>query len=171
MKYSVFLLTVVLMLSACSNGTSQETANASKNYELSIWKSFSLQAPFIPSKKYLRDDGSIAWLSYEDFGAHRKEGDIAIELYENEESCSEDLLGIWHPQKWEKGVQAIWGRVDYFDTQPDYVREPLCRPFVNGEAYGFCAEKGEVTAVVCIAQATDNPQLAEDIFNTFKWTE
>lgn len=36
-------------------------------------------------------------------------------------------------------------------------------------AYVLCSEKGEKTVLICISQMTDNPQLAEEIFSTFKW--
>lgn len=48
---------------------------------------------------------------------------------------------------------------------------PLCRPTGSGVAYSLCSEKDGKTVVICISQMTDNPQLAEDIFKTFRWTK
>lgn len=53
----------------------------------------------------------------------------------------------------------------------DYVpgQEPICRPSSGGTSYVFCAEQDNKTIMICIDQQTDNPKLAEEIFNTFRW--
>lgn len=38
-------------------------------------------------------------------------------------------------------------------------------------AYALCSEKNGKTVVICISQVTDDPDLAEQIFETFRWTE
>lgn len=38
-------------------------------------------------------------------------------------------------------------------------------------AYALCSERGDKRVVVCVEQLTDDPQLAEEIFRSFRWTE
>ncbi len=162
---------VVIVISLASCTASSNTTEDS--LELSIWPDISLAPKIEMKEKIIREDGSVAFTNYDLMKTTKTGSDLSVYIYHYDKSgqCSGDLLGIWHPQNWTLGVQAIWGRVDYFDTQPDFEKEPLCRPFVNGSAYGFCAEKGNTAVVVCVAQVGNNPQLAEDIFKTFRWME
>jgi hypothetical protein len=48
--------------------------------------------------------------------------------------------------------------------------QPICRPGSgNGSAYALCSEKDGKTVLICISQVTDNPDLAKQIFETFRW--
>jgi hypothetical protein len=38
-------------------------------------------------------------------------------------------------------------------------------------AYAMCSEKDGKTVVICISQMKDDPEMAKDIFETFRWTE
>ncbi len=38
-------------------------------------------------------------------------------------------------------------------------------------AYALCSEKDGKTVVICLSQVIDDPKMAEEIFNTFRWTE
>ncbi len=84
---------------------------------------------------------------------------------------------------------TIWGRVDAYDSyQPSFPEEetPFCRPPIlewdgdmetgierisNYAAYALCSEKDGKRVLICISQMTDNLQLAEGIFRTFRWTK
>lgn len=46
-----------------------------------------------------------------------------------------------------------------------------CKNFDNHPMYGFCSEKDGKTVVICISQMTDDPDLAKQIFETFRWTD
>ena len=37
--------------------------------------------------------------------------------------------------------------------------------------YAFCSEHAGKQVTICISQQTDNPKLANEIFDSFKWTE
>ncbi len=56
----------------------------------------------------------------------------------------------------------------------DFPREytDICGPYtVNHTMYAFCSQKDSKTVVICFSQMTDNPELAEEIFKTFRWRE
>jgi hypothetical protein len=38
-------------------------------------------------------------------------------------------------------------------------------------AYALCSEKDGKTVVICISQMQDDPKLAQEIFETFRWVE
>ncbi|MDD4319841.1 MAG: hypothetical protein PHW10_05990 [Candidatus Peribacteraceae bacterium] len=49
--------------------------------------------------------------------------------------------------------------------------EPYCRPFDGGAGYALCSEKDGKTVLICVTQVIDNPDLAKQIFETFRWTD
>lgn len=89
-------------------------------------------------------------------------------------TCTPSTIGSTEATKIDD-PNSLKGKVDFFekysagDMPPDFA--DLCRPPVSGAAYAFCSEKENKTVLICISQITDNPQLAEDIFKTFRWTE
>jgi len=70
----------------------------------------------------------------------------------------------------ENGQLNVTGKVDY---PLDYSSTPIvpdCRPYRPSTAsYILCSEKDGKQAVICVTQVTDNPNLAEEIFSTFRW--
>lgn len=104
-------------------------------------------------------------------------------------SCSSDFIGSSQVSDLHN---SKWGRVDYFDS-PDIINGPLreelpCQPpeiswqldangniigpaLDRGEAYVFCSEKSGKRVLICLSQMTDEPQLAEQIFSTFRWLD
>ena len=77
----------------------------------------------------------------------------------------------------ETNGKAEWGKVDYWDRfyTGDFpnMQEPLCRyPVDEGAAgYALCSEKDGKTVIICISQMKDDPDLAKEIFETFRWVE
>jgi len=102
-----------------------------------------------------------------------------IELRESESKCSPSLTGTSQMTSLsDANGGAAWGRVDYWDRFPHEVPfdqpQPQCRPGSGSRessAYALCSEKDGKTVVICISQVTDNPDLAKQIFETFRWTE
>ena len=100
-----------------------------------------------------------------------------IELHEIGIPCTPSLIGVSQPSPLtDANGKAEWGRVTYWDRFPHDVGfsepEPHCRPASgNGNAYALCSEKNGKTVVICISQVTDDPALAKQIFETFRWTE
>ena len=73
-----------------------------------------------------------------------------------------------------------WGRVDFWDGNEKEGWDSagseriICK--VEGTplpkaVYAFCSEKEKKTIVICINQMTDNPALAQQIFESFRWIE
>ena len=89
----------------------------------------------------------------------------------------------------ETGGETNWGRVDMWDTgglaYERYGTE-LCPPptqkyaeqsdrsqgkrIDGSQSYVLCSQKAEKTVVICIAQVKDSPEMAKNIFETFRWT-
>ena len=119
-------------------------------------------------------------------------GMSSVDLYPAETAiCDSSFTGV--SQTWslsDTNGNTSWGKVDAFDTpNPDFPpgTQPRCRPPIlkwnydpskggvlrlsNDAAYALCSEKDGKTVLICISQMTDNPELAEEIFKTFKWRE
>lgn len=94
------------------------------------------------------------------------------------EPCSAALTGVSQTSLLDE-TEGGWGRVDFFEMYDsghgylDYEGErPFCaQPSSAVSRYAFCSQKDGKTVVICISQMTDNPELAEEIFSTFKWLE
>jgi len=120
------------------------------------------------------------------------ESDFTITIHQqpSQFSCSPAITGASQTQVMEgTNGDTSWGKVDAFDRLPyDFApgTQPLCRPPVlewsffgemeykrisDDAAYALCSEKDGKRVLICISQMTDNPQLAEEIFRTFRWGE
>jgi len=123
-------------------------------------------------------------------------GDVLISIYTEEassNSCSPNVTGVKQPIELPNtGGKTFWGKVDYFDS-PDSINggvypQPVCQPPEiswamddqgnltgpgkdRGEAYVLCAEKDEKRVLICMTQQTDNPSLAKQIFESFRWVD
>ncbi len=74
--------------------------------------------------------------------------------------------------------RAEWGRVDHFENEKmgefeTEEQKPICRPPTNEGAAGYalCSEHNGKTVVICINQMKDDPAMAKQIFETFRWTQ
>ncbi|MEQ1849141.1 MAG: hypothetical protein ABL890_00960 [Candidatus Peribacteraceae bacterium] len=150
-------------------------------------------------EKILRDDGSWAFTTF-DTRLNASEwlsGDFAVHVYpptSSPSSCSSFALGSSNLSERVVEGTTVWtGKVDAYDVGIlyDYIghKEPPCVPpnasysadedgYGDGmargddsDAYVLCSEKDGKRVVVCIQQMTDNPEQAEEIFSTFRWTE
>ena len=122
-------------------------------------------------QKVERMDQATGFINYDYKTARRKSGDISIEIYSSSiNGCknigASKVLNIGDENK-------IWGKVDFFDMYGNDHEGPApdCRPFVNGSAYVMCSEKNGKQVIICVSQATDNPEMAKQIFESFKWLD
>lgn len=168
-NYFFLLLAAITCLAACQKITTPEK-------ELSIWPEFSIKPSITFTEKFIRSDGSIAWINYNDNTAHRASGDILVELYNlKNQICSSSLHGASETVSLFSSENSNWGKVDFFEINGhDFEgNPPICEPYggETAEAYVLCSEKDGKTVVICINEMTNNPELAKEIFETFKWTE
>jgi hypothetical protein len=61
---------------------------------------------------------------------------------------------------WDGRAQEGWE----YPYPPEGV---LCK----GAKYALCADKGDKTVVICISQMKEDPEMAKEIFESFRWTE
>ncbi|MBP9773132.1 MAG: hypothetical protein KBD00_00700 [Candidatus Peribacteraceae bacterium] len=105
--------------------------------------------------------------------------DMSIEEIEPYQPCSPTTLGVSTPKVIQNiSAKILWGKVDFWERYSsgegylDYDGEPPnCRPATgeNGAAYALCSEKDGKTVLICISQVSDNPGIATQIFDSFKW--
>ncbi len=117
-------------------------------------------------------------------------GDVLISFIADSSPCSPSLTGVSQTTDLPgTGGKTVWGR--FADAEMMAVNaypDQLCHgpppsekcadrhePFQfcddGSRTYALCSEKAGKTVVICISQQTDNPALAKQIFETFRWTE
>jgi hypothetical protein len=193
-KYLISILPVaftMMLLAACSytDAGTQDHKNDFFSYQSPV--GFSIQVPntfgasgYAPSGKYY----------YFGYAEDNPIGIRTVEMYPDYLTCTPFALGVSDLQEQAVDGAKVWtGLVDAYDYwgyatyELDHENPPPCQPPVrkyanaeNGElteridetsAYVLCSEKDDKRVVVCIQQMTDNPELAEEIFSTFRWTE
>ncbi|MFA6039392.1 MAG: hypothetical protein WCV62_05590 [Candidatus Peribacteraceae bacterium] len=129
-----------------------------------------------------QDEDQVAFQTTLDAG-HAQSNDFVMNISFTSNSslkCSDALRDAATEKRDFNGMQAFFGKVqtqtDSFirnSMSPDIEYPLVCMPINNSTniAYAFCTEKEGKQAVICLTQVTDNPQLAEEIFKTFRWTE
>ncbi|MDD4628949.1 MAG: hypothetical protein PHE68_06230 [Candidatus Peribacteraceae bacterium] len=142
-----------------------------------------LAVPPLIQEKIHRPDDSWAYITYDKSTTKRQSNDFSIEVFSPAAIDKCDDLGVSKPIINEKRNNdvLVWGEVDFrFSKWPDDpdMRIPEerngvpCYPVKPATAaYVLCSEKNSKRVLICISQVTDNPELAEQIFNTFRWTE
>jgi|GEM_PF-4892855 len=192
-KVFLFISTFIIFstLIACSKSSISDHQVSLVLHSLNeeLWDNFSLSSSEIFVKKILRDDGSYAFMTYDNAFQKRIESDFAVHVYPPETTqivCSPNNLGVMS-YDWKEHGLSHWGKVTYWDHPikegVEDLPSTICTPpELWGEkwytrtpeqyaAYALCSEKDGKRVVICIQQMTDNPALAEEIFSTFKWTE
>ncbi len=168
------------LLAGCSNG---QPADASRPIIFSdTTKNFSVEIPKNATNKYLRKDKSAAFATYLAPTTDYQLSDYLIEIYPPESistlsACSPSKLGISQINALPStSGKAEWGKVDYWDKlvkgEPmdlDVICTNYGIPHIP-YIYGFCSEKDKRTVVICVNEMQDNPELAKQIFETFRWT-
>ena len=105
-----------------------------------------------------------------------KETDYYLQIY-SLPLGSQTKMGVKIPSHELLSGISVWkGRVDFYDQfrggeNPDPGKEPLCRGPGGGSAYALYSEKDGKAVLICISQIKNNPELAEQIFQTFRWNK
>lgn len=99
---------------------------------------------------------------------------IRMTIYDDLESCNSEAIGISHPVILTE-LEAVWGKMDYREI---YMGDfplgytDICGTYDSGShMYAFCSEKNDKRIAICLNQQNDDPEMAEEIFKTFKWTK
>ncbi len=175
-KILPLIFIALVLLGGCINRPIELDSSDIQRQNLSAWEDFSIQSNIAFSKKFVRDDGSIAWINYDHTTARRQPQDVIMEEYLLTTSCSPALTGTSETTNlFSAGGKTSWGRIDFFDHGMDFAPapEPICRPAGGhtGEGYVLCSEKNGKAAVICVSTQIENSTLAKQIFETFKWTK
>lgn len=178
----IFLPALILLcLGGCTN--IQQVKEVDSVTEMSDWDWFSVKAQTTFTEHIMRDDGSVAFTTYNTATTKREDADFSAHIYPSLSSqCSPSLTGTSQIESLASAnAKATWGRVNYEDgyggegwQYPYDIKEVVCK--IEGtppptSAYALCSEKDGKTVVICISQMTDNPEQAKQIFETFRWTK
>lgn len=171
------LAIIGINLTACGNSRQSITADP-KNIDRQTYSNVQVGYSFsVPNGfGHETDDDEGMYFGY---GENSKFGQISVQSYDHLQSaqCTETLLGASRVSvTGTMNTKSMWGKVDFFEIQgSDYLPEnaPKCRPMSgkNGVGYAFCSEHEGQTVLICIGQKRDNPQLAKEIFESFRWTK
>ena len=181
MKRFIFWSVMLMLVSGCTDIHSTPV-NESGWIEMSDWKWFSIQAPNSFQEHILRDDGSVALTTYDTSTTQRSSHHYSVYLHPSlSKQCSRHITGASQTKSLPKADgMAAWGRVDYWDNHElegwEYQEwnDVVCTYAGNPgpkAVYALCSEKDDKTIVICINQMSDNPSLAKQIFETFRWTK
>lgn len=173
----------LLALSGCSQ--MQDVPRYQEKYTyMNSFSNFQLEIPKDYKHTTVDDEGVF-------FGYDKNEGDFSIQVYTPEGSrdtkaCDAMSTGSRQVTSIEKvGNETFYARVPIMNMY-DRVLNLYCPEATDGctqeqvfdgtcktqaAMYAFCSESRGKAVVMCIHQQTDNPQLAEEIFNTFRWTD
>lgn len=184
MKKIVLLqIMALLVLQGCESAPAGlNDDNFKHSTDISRWPFFSIQTDISFTEEILREDGSRAFLTYDSFATKRNSEDIAVYIYPlQQEACSRDITGSSNLRELVGQDNIVWGEVDIwkeigFEGFDDYAALASVKCYRDDFSdhefiYTMCSQKDERTVVICITQQKNNPQLAEEIFRTFKWTE
>lgn len=113
--------------------------------------------------------------------------EVTVDVFNLSSSCSPDVTGLTSESVSplpNTGGKTLWGKEPR--PSPYGYSDALCRTMVTtltkteywqntgierSAAYVLCSEKDGKTVVICITQMTDNPAIAKQIFETFRWTK
>lgn len=179
-----FLTSSAILLISCSAENSNRNSNNWHTYQ-NVNYNYLLKIPdeaYIPNKSQAKDQvffGNIKQLEENSGEAF----DIQIYGKKDSNNCVPSITGTSNLKNLSNEVmgKSGWGRMDAWDGygQEGWEYDPKWANIVckkegtpaPQEIYVLCAEKDEKTVVICINQMTDNPQLAEEIFKTFRWID
>jgi hypothetical protein len=165
---------ISLFLEGCINHPINSNSSF-KNNELSIWKDFSINSSTKFKGRIIRDDGSIAFTTY-DFGNTKGASDYSIFLYKLSSSDCPDY-GVIYPviNEEKESSKTMWGKITN-------ISDPSVQPNCYGEMnfwkptneqpvtnYAFCSINKGRQALICLSQKTDNFEAAKELFETFQW--
>lgn len=123
-----------------------------------------------------KDDDEGMYFGYSSTSEY---GHFYVQSYDalQSKACNSQLTGASKMELLNSDLaNQIWGKVDFYDLYwtGDFPQgfEDLCRPMLDpGAAYVLCAERNGKTVLICVSQAKDDPDMAKQIFESFRWAE
>lgn len=105
--------------------------------------------------------------------------DVEVYTYDSPQTCSPSITGASKTEELSSiNGKVEWGRVDVWEKFrggdiPDW-EHVFCKKEGTPpprEVYAFCTQNNGNTVVICIDQMKDNPALARQVFESFRWTD
>lgn len=177
----------------CSNEFRSERVPLGWNWT-TVSQEFALSLPDTARHQFKRSNGSFTFSTSSGTSFDLGSADYYITLDQSVSriECSRYRLGVSRVKHLSNTSGAtVWGRVDYWDTYPgeSTTPRPTCRPpriyysrpnnvsdhietvtLQNGQGtYALCSTKSDKAILICVSQVTDDPDLARQIFESFRW--
>jgi hypothetical protein len=158
-------------------------AQASDKYKYQSDLEFEITVPF--GFSYYQKDSDGMYFGYSE---ESEFGHFYIQTYEYLDLlkfCSSESIGNTKVNELNVGDTTLWAKMLTLGPHGSFP-DAFCRPAYDGcsndevwvgtcqspsSTYALCSEKDGKMVGICLYQQTDNPQLAEDIFSTFRWLD
>ena len=179
----IYLFLSIVLLAGCNSINQPNGAISSDSYQYSNTKfGYDITIPKTATGKNTPEDSYAGFGTYSRLKNDPRPEDLQIKILAGNElpknsPCSPSLTGATEttPLLHANG-KAEWGRANWKELQkqegyiPPFNTENIkCGGGTND--YAFCSQKDGKTVVICIKQQRDNPELAKQIFDSFKWTK
>ncbi len=142
--------------------------NSKYNYELQIPKMFTTKLPSSTG-------AAIGFINYDHTRATIPENGVYISVEVTSRPCSSALTGAQNMVPIStSSLSPVWGRVEAWDIPMQEVEGIICSKAVTPapkEIYALCADRSGQTVVICIHQENNKTEMAQQIFESFRWTE
>jgi hypothetical protein len=179
MKLKIFILGLgCIFIVGCESANQLTTTSSSSSASSHYSNFFDIKIPEAVTHQYIRDDESVAYTTFEAPANEYKSNDYSLVVYPPQSlpadfACTESNIGVSKAENFTAiNSKTILGKVTFtgYDYPPNFIK---CSSLYgdNAATYAFCSEKDEKRVVICVSQMTDNPTLAKEIFETFRWTE
>jgi hypothetical protein len=162
--------------------SSDSTVNQDFLYENSELK-YQILVPSDFASKQNDNEGQ-----YFGYGINSVTGNALFSAHVTDSKCSSQITGASKMSLLNDSDKLSWGKVDYYDKGNNIYAadDPICKllslnatyseeqvqQYTRTRAtYASCADNDDGAVVFCFAQLVDNPTLAKEIFETFRWTE
>lgn len=177
------ILSGIVLLVGCTQSDLDSVPNTEspKEFEMSNSQEFSIKAPNEFVNRITRSDGSLALTTYDIRTTSRSKNDYASFIYfPLNIDCTANILGASETVDLSNVANGKWGRVNFWDGHGNEGWDPtgsekiICNTDgtpTPSAVYVLCSQKNGKTVVACIRQTTDNPELAQQIFESFRWTK
>jgi hypothetical protein len=190
MKYSLFFIGCITLLSYGCDQEGSVQINQPQLHELSDSAYFSLMSDFAFKRKIVRDDKSIAYINYDDLSYYRDKQDVSIKLhllpclpFTAECALVHSISYSYFRTSCRDSVKnplVVENSRDIYTVTGEFPGYPCSTQNCDTSKYGMdhfkgryllCSEKDEKIALIEVDQVTPDPEMAEEIFSTFRWTK
>lgn len=179
----IVALSSLCLLAGCNQSSRLAVNDSRENKDISGSYLYEAENFLITIPSDYADEHKTGNSIFFGYAEDSKTGDSMIAIESLSSVCSPQLDSISEPHQLDNFTS--WGKVD--PVGPFVLPPPICQPPIlnehenpdpletgsreYGAAYALCSEKNGKTVIVCVTQVKDNSEIAQKIFESFRWTE